>query len=180
MAKEKKSSEYTKRQDGGATVFTVTPAPAPKFTAILVIGGVMGLLGLSMLAGGPGIIFLAMAAFCFWYGWTRDLRPKETRQPATFRVTADRIESGGQTFSKDDIHRLILRNSITDQEVTTIYTTNANVAAGLAYRGQVARVANTLTVESGGKSSLIAGGMDETTAFGLLSDVCKIMGYEVN
>ena len=33
-----KDAEYTKRQEGGATVFEVTPAPAPKFTYLLIFG----------------------------------------------------------------------------------------------------------------------------------------------
>ena len=61
----KKSSEYAKRQDGAATVFQVTPAPPPKFTYLLIVGGVVALLGLGTITSGFGLIFLAMAAFCF-------------------------------------------------------------------------------------------------------------------
>lgn len=172
-------ASYTKRQDGDATVFEVTPAKPPKFWYLIIIGGVIGLVGLGMMPG--GLIILAMAAFALWYGWTRDLRPKPHRQPSSFRVKADQIEAGGQTFKKDDIHRLLLRNAITDQELegVTTYTDNANAAAGMAFRAQSARGANALTVEMGGRSNLIAGGMDATTAYGLLHDVCKIMGYEI-
>jgi hypothetical protein len=172
-----RASEYSKRQDGTATVFNVVPASAPKFTYLLIIGGVIGLLGLGTLAGGPGIIFLAMAAFCFWYGWFRDQRPKDHRVPSSFRVTPEQIEGGGGTFKKDDIHRLILRNGITDKELPIQqYTTNTNVAAGMAHRAKISTVANSLNVETGGKSYLLAGGMDETTAYGLLHDVSKVLG----
>lgn len=37
-----------------------------------------------------------------------------------------------------------------------------------------------LTVESAGKAHLLAGGMDRTTAFGLLSDASKILGFKVD
>jgi hypothetical protein len=43
----------------------------------------------------------------------------------------------------------------------------------MAYRARVGRIANALTVESGGKATFLAGGMDETTAYGLLADVGK-------
>ncbi len=34
-----KSSEYEKQREGAATVFTVTPAPAPKFWFMVIFGG---------------------------------------------------------------------------------------------------------------------------------------------
>ncbi|HPE32792.1 MAG TPA: hypothetical protein PLV61_16480 [Parvularculaceae bacterium] len=170
-----KGSEYTKRQDGPATVFEVTPAPSPKFTYLLIIGGFFSLIALA-----ANVIFGALlAAFIVWYGWFRDMRPKGHREVSTFRVMADSIEAGGQTFKKEDIHRLILKNGITDQELMETYTTNANAAAGMAHRANVARVANSLNVEQGGKSFQIAGGMDETTAYGLLRDVCKVLDFDV-
>lgn len=173
-----KLAEYKKRTEGDATVFDVTPAPHPKFWYLIIFGGFIGLIGLGGLTSGFGIFFLLMAAFSIWYGWTRDLRPKPHRQPSSFRVTADTISANGSTFNKGDIHRLLLRNAITDQELgLTTYTENSNVAAGMAFRAQSARGAYALTVESGGKSTLVAGGMDETTAYGLLQDTSKVMGF---
>jgi len=175
-----RGSEYSKRQDGAATVFDVTPASAPKFTYLLIIGVVVGVLGLGTLASGFGFFFLLMAAFCFWYGWFRDQRPKEHKVPSTFRVTSDEIESAGRSFKKNDIHRLILKNGITDQELPVQqWTTNTNVAAGMAQRARIGKVANSLNVETGGKSYSLAGGMDETTAYGLLHDVSKILGLSI-
>jgi len=175
-----RASEYTKRQDGAATVFTVTPASAPKFTYLLIIGGVIGLIGLGMLNSG-GIFFLAMAGFAFWYGWFRDQRPRDHKVPSSFRVTPEQIEGAGRTFTKGDIHRLILKNGITDKELPIQqWTTNTNVAAGMAQRAKIGQVANSLNVETGGKSYLLAGGMDETTAYGLLHDVSKILGLSLS
>lgn len=172
-----KASEYTKRQDGAVTVFNVTPASAPKFVYLLIIGGVVGLIGLGMIASG-GIFMILMAAFAIWYGWFRDQRPKDHRGPSSFRVTSDQIESNGRTFKKDEIHRLILKNGITDKELPVQqWTTNRNEMAGMAHRAKLSTVANSLNVETGGKSHLLAGGMDETTAYGLLTDVSKVLGW---
>jgi len=174
-----RASEYTKREDGATTVFNVTPASAPKFTYLLIIGGVCALLGLGMITSG-GIFFLLMAAFAFWYGWFRDQRPKDHKVPNTFRVTSEQIDGAGHTFKKSDIHRLILRNGITDKELPIQqWTTNTNVAAGMAQRAKIGQVANSLNVETGGKSYLLAGGMDETTAYGLLHDVSKVLGLNI-
>lgn len=172
-----KGSEYRKRQEGNATIFDVTPAAAPKFWYLIIIGGVICLGGL--LAGTSGLFFIVMGGGALWYGWTRDIRPKDSRKPATFKVTPDTIEAGGQVFRKDDMHRILLKNSITDQELPIeMYTTNTNQMAGQAFRAQASMTANTLNVEMGGRSTAIAGGMDTTTAYGLLTDVSKILGFK--
>ena len=72
-----KGSEYKKRQEGSVTVFEVTPAEAPKFWYLVVIGGVVLLGGLLAMPG--GMAFVVMGGGALWYGWTRDLRPKATR-----------------------------------------------------------------------------------------------------
>ena len=172
-----KGSEYKKTESGGVTTFEVTPAPAPKFWYLIIIGVVCVLGGLLAMPG--GLFFVAMGAFALWYGWTRDLRPKATRKAASFKVTPDAIEADGKSFKKGDIHRILLKNSITDKELPMeMYTTNTNQAAGMAFRAQTSMIANTLNVEMGGKSNVIAGGMDDTTAYGLLTDVSKILGFK--
>ena len=175
-------SEYQKRQDGSATIFTVTPGKVPKFTTMIGVGAFSVLLGLgtmSGVSGGIGFVMLLMGGFAAWYGWTRDIRPKEHRKPSTFRVTPAEIEANGTTFHKDNIHRLILRNGITDQELLQVSTTSAAAMAGMAYKARVGLIANALTVEAGGKSTVLAGGMDETTAYGLLADVGKVLNFNL-
>src|SRR5213594_2582146 len=147
-----KGSEYRKAESGGVTTFEVTPAPAPKFWYAVIFGGVLVLVGLL------GVFLLVpMGGLLLWFGWTRDLRPKATRQAASFNVTSDSIEAGSQTFKKNDIHRIILKNSITDKELPmTTYTSDSNVAAGMAFRARSSMVANTLNVEQGGRSTVLA------------------------
>ena len=138
------------------------------------------MLGLGMIASG-GIFMLAMSAFCFWYGLFRDQRPKEHQGPSSFRVTPTSVETGGRTYPKGDIHRLMIRNGITDQELNVErWTSNTNEAAGMAQRALIATVANSLNLETGGKSHVLAGGMDETTAYGLLHDVAKILELKIS
>jgi hypothetical protein len=50
----------------------------------------------------------------------------------------------------------------------------------MEYRARVSRIANGLTLEAGGKSTLLAGGMDDTTAYGLLTDVSKVVGFKTS
>jgi len=176
-----KSAEYSKRQEGSMTVFDVTPATPPKFGAAIGAGAVGSLLGLGMIGSG-GIFLLALGGFAIWYGLKRDIRPKGYKDPATFRVTPNAIETGGRTFKKEDIHRLLIGNGITDQEIPFdgIREVSAAQASGMAYRARVGQIANGLTLESGGKSTLLAGGMDGTTAYGLLTDVSKVVGFKTD
>src|SRR5262245_50643890 len=158
-----KSAEYSKRQEGSTTVFDVTPATPPKFVAAIGTGAVGMLLGLGMLADG-GIFLVGLGGFAVWYGMKRDIRPKGYKEPASFRVTANTIEASGRTFKTEDIHRLLIRNGISDQEVQFdgVRQLSGAEASGAAYRARVGMIANGLTLEAGGKSTLLAGGMDGT------------------
>jgi len=174
-----RASEYQKRQDGNSTVFEVTPAAAPKFLWMLILGGISGLLGLVTLP--CGLAFLALAAGAIWFGWSYDARPKAHKQPSSFRVTAETIEANGQTFKKDDIHRLIIKNGMSNEVVTgpnVLVPVSGSMAQGMMQRAEVASMANGLELETGGRAYLLAGGMDATTAFGLLTDVSKVIGFK--
>jgi hypothetical protein len=176
------TSEYRKRQDGAATVFEVTAAPQKRFTFIVILGAAMCLLGLAFFSSAHlmGLIAMGGGGYAAYWAWTHDLRPPAHRVPSTFRVTADHIESNGQTFKKDDIHRLIIKNGITNNVATApglLIQVPTATAVGAAHRMQVSLTANGLEVETGGRGYVLAGGMDETTAFGLLSDVSRAIGF---
>ena len=169
-------SEYSKAQNGETTVFSVTPASAPKFWYLIIVGIVVLLLGL----GGLGIFGILMGGFAIAYGLFRDQRPKDHKQPMSFSVTPNQVIAGGRTFSKDEFHRLLIANPLFDKAGLDVYTTNANAAAGMAHGMKLGELCYGLTVEAGGKSTLLAGGMDRTTAFGLLTDVSRALGLKVD
>ena len=169
------ASEYQKSQNGETTVFSVTPASAPKFWYLIIIGVLVFLGGLM----GLGIFGFLMGGGAIAYGLLRDQRPKDHKQAMTFSVTPNQVIAGGRTFSKDDFHRLLIANPWFDKAGLDVYTTNANAAAGMAHGMKLGELCYGLTVEAGGKSTLLAGGMDRTTAFGLLSDASKILGLKV-
>jgi hypothetical protein len=175
-----KGSEYKKTEVGGITTFEVIPAAGPKYWYIIILGIIAILFGL--MVGGIGLlIMLLIGGGAIWLGWFRDPRPKGTHEPMSFKVSPDSLEGGGQTFKKADIHRLIIKNSISDQEVPyTVLTTSQGMIQGGLFRAQASKTANTLNVETGGKSTLLAGGMDNTTAYGLLTDVTRILGMQIS
>lgn len=172
------SAEYQKRQEGNQWVFDVTPASPPKSLWFAVLGGVCVLFGL--MAGPFGwIILLPAGAFSIWLGQFRDGRPAPHRSPSRFTVSPNAIEANGRAFPKDDIHRLIIKNGISNDVIPNImFQVNTSTAMGAIHRVNVSKVANSLEVETGGKAYLLAGGMDQTTAFGLLHDVSKVLRFE--
>jgi len=110
------TSEYQKRQDGNSTVFEVTPAEAPKFLWMVIMGGISCLLGVFTFP--CGLAFLALGGAAIWFGRSYDPRPKAHKQNSSFRVTGETIEANGQTFKKDDIHRLIIKNGMSNEVLT--------------------------------------------------------------
>src|SRR5882724_10522763 len=144
-------SEYHKRQEGDAYVFEVSPAASPKFMLMAIGGAVLALLGLAL---GPigWIIFLPVGIFGIWLGYFRDVRPPAHRGKSTFRVSPAAIEANGKTFPKDDIHRLIIKNGVSNEVIgaPVLVPVSPSTAMGMAHRAKVAAVANALEVETGG------------------------------
>lgn len=172
------SAEYQKRQEGNQWVFDVTPASSPKSLWFTILGGVCILFGLSVGVFG-WIILLPAGAFSIWLGQFRDGRPSGHRNPSRFTVTATAIEANGRTFPRDDIHRLIIKNGISNDVIPNVLIpVNTSTAMGAIHRVNISKVTNALEVETGGKAYLLAGGMDPTTAFGLLHDVSKVLRLE--
>jgi hypothetical protein len=174
--------EYQKRQEGNATVFDVTPAPQKKFMLIVILGGIGVLFGLGIISSEHllGVLMIGGCGYAVYWAWTHDLRPADYRNPSTFRVTPDGIEYQGQSWKKADIHRLIIKNGITNSIATApgvMVQVPTMQAAGAAHRMQISLTANGLAVEAAGKSTVLAGGLDETTAFGLLTDVSRVLGF---
>jgi hypothetical protein len=104
-----------------------------------------------------------------------------------FIVSRDRIEaSNGEIISADRLHRLILRNGVPDVNeamfVGTSYVANNlrnyQVASAAAKRAAAEKISYMLCAEHAGKSTCLAGGMTETTAYGLMRDVSSIMGLK--
>ena len=180
------SSEYRKTNDGEKVVFDVTPAPCPKNKGALIIIVpalfVMALMSLGL--GVIGIILFLLIAGGVWYlGFHRDWRPAAHRGPSSFTVSPTGIDSNGRTFRKDDIHRLLIRNGMTKNELAhAVIASGARgtgaFAVGQQYRAKISAVTNSLDLETGGKAYTLAGGLSETTAFGLMTDVGRILGIQ--
>ena len=183
---EQSLAEYRKTASGDGWTFQVDPASAVRRKFFAFVGyGIVGVLVLITLGSGSlgtGVVFAIFfgpfAALLIWAG-RRDWRPKEHRTASQFRVSRNAIELQGRTIVKDDIHRLIVRGRDRFQSsVVTVAGQKGATASAFAqlYNHREDQVSHGLSVEAGGKAYSLAGGMDETTAFGLYKEVTGILG----
>lgn len=179
------ASEYRKRQDGDKVVFDVTPASCPRNKTVLYVAvPFFTLIGIGLIASGmTGILIVIFIGGPIAYlALFKDWRPAEHRAPSTFSVSPTEIEWKGRTFKKEDIHRLIIKNGMTKSEVAHAFIASGRAsgafAVGQQYKEKIAAVANALNLETGGNAYPLAGGMSETTAFGLMTDVNRALGMQ--
>lgn len=178
------NSEYEKKQDGSVTTFNVKPASCPANKGALIYVIPFLFIGLVLLAMGTfGLILYILFVAAAWYlGFHKDWRPAEHRRPSTFSVSTSEITSNGRTFRKEDIHRLLIRNGMKKNELTSAFIAKGGpattaIAVSHIYRQKISAVTNSLDLESGGNAYTLAGGMSETTAFGLMTDVSRALGF---
>lgn len=174
-----KQAEYVKTAKGDGYQFQVTPAPKAS-------GGCAGILFSLLLAVLGGLLFaiinkyLAYVAFigiAVWAFLKLDLRKKNHRKPSSFFVSPRAIEVNEQSIAKESIHRIIIRNAydktpriqLTGQPVST------GVGIGHDLRNALEQISYSVDVEAGGKATQLAGGMDEVTANGLLTEINRIL-----
>lgn len=187
-----KTASYTKTPQGDGFLFNVTPAPKTN-------GGCGGMYLYILLAalcafmvGGfiassanrhnstPATIGIIVGLVIFTliirWAFKRDTRPKNHRNPSSFTVYPDRIEMNGQKMSREDIHRLIVVNPF-DNSTVLIGRPSMSQSAGLQLREMTEQISYGLNIEAGGRAYQLAGGMDNITANGLLTDVSRILGF---
>ena len=193
-------SEYRQEPlDEGRVRFSVTPASVPNASmGPNAVAGILAAVVFFVLLGrGSFFTFLlaSVAAFftfrfvkSFLQGRFNSTVDKHRSPGGTFVATTSGLElAAGERIAKDAIHRLILRNGIpqSPQANVTLMVDSSSVSQGIAADAAVAREANRakaasvsymLCVEHGGRSTTLAGGMTETTAYGLLQDVSRILG----
>lgn len=110
------------------------------------------------------------------------------RRPAIFHITATELSLPSGRFPSQAIHRFIIRNAVSGEDVaidsTQLIAGPAIAVASLAFaqsignvlredRRSFAEVSYALEMEEGGRRHVIAEGLDELTASGLLHDVSQ-------
>ncbi|MEQ1573766.1 MAG: hypothetical protein ABL993_05920 [Vicinamibacterales bacterium] len=155
---------FTAQPEGNATVFEVVPADYPKFWLLVALGAVILYLGSS---GVSILLVLLVTGACFVLG-LNDLRPAEHKTSSRFRVTQDAIEVLGETFRESDIQELTIGGA--DSNDGSLLGKIGTAVARLQ-QTKVDAVTRSLRLRSGGRSVILAGGLDPRTASLLLAEV---------
>lgn len=197
---------YNKAATNDGTKFDISPARVPFPVGAAFFFGIPSILGVlaCIAAGDPsfGVIPIVLGVAAIWFIW-RGGPASKFREPTTFLVSQDGIAINGRKLPANDIHRLILRNHVDGSQIVgpsfqgpvvaydvssatgAVAASSLAIAAGVAATGEVLaqrrrmkiqRIAYRLDAELGGKAVTLACGMDETTAFGLMTDVANILG----
>lgn len=190
-------SSYRQEPLGADRVrFIVTPAAAPRSKgAANVIAVIFALvvIGTTPAHTNPILVVmrLAIGVVGAWYvrkwvnKWFAGKVDKLRAPGGTFVVSPGAIETAGATITREQLHRLIVRNGVPEMQggavavdTGTIFTAMAAGAANdrAVNRTRAMLVSYMLCAESGGRSHTLAGGMNEVTAHGLLTDVSRILG----
>jgi hypothetical protein len=101
-------------------------------------------------------------------------------------VSSSGIETTGKTFGKNDIQRLVVNNGITKNDprashqagigATPTFISSKDLRLIAPRRLKLVAIAYSLEMETGGEAYILAGRMNQTTAFDLLMDVRRIVG----
>ncbi len=179
------NSSYTKTKNGDWTEFVVEPGRETHRAAIILpaIGSFLAALYLTLsppqhLSAGFATFFIVVTAICVWFLFL-PIRPKSQRTASRFRVSPTGIDANGQQFSAEDIHRFVIKNAVDTNFIIAGRTAKSEAiqADHARDRMRASNMAYYLNLEEGGRDHMLAGGMNETTANGLMTDVGKIIGF---
>lgn len=170
-------SEYKKTKTADGVRFEVIPAKGP-----LPIGLGIAALFLFFIGLGVHIVFSLFLVASVGYVMFKNYRQSHLyRTPASFTVSKDGVRHDNGFISVEDIHRAIIRNHVNNADVDLVAYNNMHAVSvnNEAKRlNKLAPISYRLDIESGGKATTLAGGLNETTAYGLMTDVGNIVGLQ--
>jgi hypothetical protein len=169
---------YTKTIDDDGVLFEVEPEKAPSFlhaSFLLLLAPVIVLWMVDIKLGVLAI--LALAAWAFFI--QRNKNVTQYRQRKSFKASVEGIKVNNRFYSKENIHRLKIRNHIDKNYVMSspVYGMPGSMKAGLGLREKLLNVSYRVDLEAEGVAIVIAGGITEATAYAIVSDLNKIFEW---
>lgn len=178
---------YTKSEQGQSTTFVTQPeaVPVPWGVAALGVLPVVIFLFISVTAA---FVFAAIFCALIWARMKVFPAARKFRSPSTFSVSPEEVSIDGKSIRRKDIHRAVIRNHVLSGDNPSNFITlhqgigamtgAAGAAANAKAKGQLADISYRVDVEAGGFPHTVAGGLNESTAFAILSDVSGILGLQ--
>lgn len=172
---------YIKAEQGQETVFETEPEKVPsQFWRVFAVFSPVLLLSL-LIGWWLELAFLFVIWVVAWM--IRNSKNSQAyRSAAKFSVRPEGITLNGQFLKTPDIHRVLIRNHLMGDQEIIVIANGGNMAAGaraggLAIRNQIATISYRVDVEAGGVAHTLAGGLSETVAYAIQSDVARIIGF---
>lgn len=173
-------SEYKKTKTNGEVLFEVKPASGPVPYIKIIVALVMAFIITAMGFGILGLILLVI----FGIKITKELlQSSKYRSIASFTASPSGLKTKEGLIEHADIHRIILRNHVAGEDFSSIVYGSGIAAASAAIGteleakrlNKLGKISYRLDVEHGGKATTLAGGLNETTAYGLMTEVGNIL-----
>ncbi len=180
------------RDEGNATVFTVTPGGARRRVSLISLGGLFlwaawswrASLG-SVLTFTSGAIGLGMLVIGL-----QDARPVAHRRQSVIRVSPDGFDVNGKLYPRASVKRLMVRNPLKTDEKPRVYVYNIYVS-GDAGSGAPIITPNTpidddpdrladgvyeIYLDANHKDNFIAGNLSKESVDRLMRSLCDTAG----
>jgi len=177
------------KEEGRATVFTVTPGGARRPTSMITVGATFigaGLLFREALGAALFWVSIIMGAFVlFTVGG--DLRPKSHRRKSVIRVSDAGFDVNGATYARSEVKRLVVRNPFqSNQPARTVVfsgpdaaSVNAQMAAHEGFEREWADLVDgtyEIVLDANHKDTVIAGNLSAQSVDRLLRSLCDVSG----
>lgn len=171
---------YEKSTNSGETTFSVNPEKAPSLLKTLLLP--LSIPFLILCAVDILLGLMAAGVLGAWIYFSQNSKNvTQYRTSSKFSVSPTGVKINGVFYAMDDIHRLIIRNHVDEQYVFISnyqsYHAPASTARGLQLRRKLIDVSYRIDLESNGKAIPLAGGLNEPTAYAVLSDVNKMLKF---
>lgn len=175
---------YSKSETGQATVFTSEAEAVPVPWGLVAIGALPVFIFL-FISVATAVVFAAILGALIWARMKIFPQARKYRSASTFGVAPDQVTVDGRTLLRQDIHRAVIRNHVLAGDNPSTFVTlhqgigaltgAAGAAANAKFKGHLADISYRVDVEAGGVPHTLAGGLTESTAFAILSDVSSIL-----
>ncbi len=193
LEKEMQGSAYRIENTGQGADFIITHAPGQSgnggFITLILLGTVLALAGLF----NQSLMLFIVAALCFALTYVIHLGNKRSPLGGNFTISSHEIIVGERRIPLNRIDGLYIRNAISEEKqsidpaylalgsamaMRSDYATSsigamhvARAAVAAKRKRKAAATSWLVAVESGGRATTLASGLDDVTARGLVADV---------
>lgn len=172
------NSRYEKLENVDCIILNIFPStkiPVPK--GLFIFQGILSLFLIIITQGWILLLWIPLGYLMYRYYYKSKL-VTYYRKPTSIKINSETIEVEGRVFKKQDINRILVRNFVDERGTDTSFqSVNASMEIGRMAEGgrmrKLRAVSYYISLEAMGQANTIAGGLQEATAFAILSEIDK-------